>query len=349
MWRHCDWSSLRDDKHVSVVDRDWRPTGSPHLATDGLQASPQRHEMSRHEQLSRSLARLLRHRAVKAGVELNATGHAKLADVLALREFRTKNFTVRDVLHLVSTRDAKQRFHVVYASGGDLWIRANQGHSISSLSDSHLLRPIKAPEEKLETCVHGTYLHAWASILHHGGLSRMNRNHIHFTQYLPEDAAQVISGMRSDCELAIYVDMASCAAEGITFFRSHNGVILTRGDELGMVPLRHFLRAVRRADAVLLWPPPEERADVPGGCCSYIRGTDDDSASVRSSSVDSDRSVCVLYVNDAVAKRVRGSDHGTSSISSDEEMRQWCQPRRLSDTRLPAESSATTAIASTQK
>ena len=39
------------------------------------------------------------------------------------------------------------------------------------------------------------------------GLSKMNRTHIHFASGLPQDQ-QVLSGMRGDCEVYIYIDLA---------------------------------------------------------------------------------------------------------------------------------------------
>merc|ERR1712232_558785 len=118
--------------------------------------------------------------------------------------------------------------------GGAAWIRANQGHTIRAVQDAKLLTPISCAEE-IPCCVHGTYLWAWDQIIASGGLSRMARNHIHFAPRSPGTGV-VISGMRSDCEVAVYIDAASAMAAGIQFSRSANDVILTTGDANGMVP-----------------------------------------------------------------------------------------------------------------
>lgn len=43
------------------------------------------------------------------------------------------------------------------------------------------------------------------------------------------------SGMRKSCDIYVYIDAAKAMAAGIKFFRSANGVILTPGDENGLV------------------------------------------------------------------------------------------------------------------
>ncbi|XP_078144220.1 tRNA 2'-phosphotransferase 1-like [Centroberyx gerrardi] len=57
--------------------------------------------------------------------------------------------------------------------------------------------------------VHGSYLH-WSSIQQQG-LSRMKRTHIHLAAGLPGEGG-VISGMRRDCDLAIFIDVPKALA-----------------------------------------------------------------------------------------------------------------------------------------
>lgn len=58
--------------------------------------------------------------------------------------------------------------------------------------------------------VHGTYYRHWDQIKQQG-LSRMHRRHIHFSPGLPGDDG-VISGMRSSCQIYIYIDLAKALA-----------------------------------------------------------------------------------------------------------------------------------------
>lgn len=100
---------------------------------------------------------------------------------------------------------------------------------------------ITNPKE-LENCIHGTYLRHWESIKKQG-LSRMNRQHIHFTTaYVGADT--VISGMRSNCQLAIHINTDKALKEGLKFYQSANGVILTEGDEKGFLLPKYFLKVV---------------------------------------------------------------------------------------------------------
>ena len=79
-------------------------------------------------------------------------------------------------------------------------IRANQGHTIKDVEPE--LTKLQEPFQ-IENVVHGTYEKNW-DLIQKNGLSRMKRNHIHFAKGLP-DQQGVISGMRQDCNLLIYV------------------------------------------------------------------------------------------------------------------------------------------------
>lgn len=121
------------------------------------------------------------------------------------------------------------------------------------------------------TVVHGTFYGAWESILSEGTLRKMGRNHVHFSMgpalevvKLAEEAqhgdgdshgeeckggttkqsskgggilakmmedAKVVSGMRKDAEVLIYIDLKTALGKGMKWYRSENGVILTEGLE----------------------------------------------------------------------------------------------------------------------
>ena len=146
----------------------------------------------------------------------------------------------------------------------DYLIRANQGHSIK-VDTEGLLTPITVEAGNVPaTVVHGTDERAWSLILKGGGLRRMTRTHIHFASGLPvgfktlpssstttttteeEKEAPVISGMRNSSTVLIYIDIQSALAAGIKFFVSENGVILTDGDENGVLPYTFFKRVESR-------------------------------------------------------------------------------------------------------
>ncbi|EEQ83714.1 tRNA splicing 2' phosphotransferase 1 [Blastomyces dermatitidis ER-3] len=151
-------------------------------------------------------------------------------------------------------------------------IRATQGHSIKAVEAASLLQRLtltpsngtggddhhlssSAPPLP-DNVVHGTYHAAWPSILADGGLRCMSRNHIHFAtgpalaSVLPEGregsvavtppgrgvlgggAGGVISGMRADAQILIYIDLKRALAAGVPFWRSENGVILSEGVDI---------------------------------------------------------------------------------------------------------------------
>lgn len=102
--------------------------------------------------------------------------------------------------------------------------------------------------------IHGTNHTAWQLISKDPkGLQRMKRNHIHFaTGLLGEDG--VISGMRGSCTVLVYVDFEKCLRDGIKFFRSENGVVLTEGvGGEGYIPKEYF-RKVVTTKGEHLWP-----------------------------------------------------------------------------------------------
>lgn len=155
-------------------------------------------------------------------------------------------------------------------------IRANQGHSIK-LESGSLLKPIVSatampvPEGTVPlppTVVHGTYFAFWPLIVESGGLKPMSRNHVHCSVGLPEDeTGGVISGMRKDAEVLVYIDVEGSIREGgIKWWMSDNGVVLTEGNENGLVPLQYFKEVVgRKQDVGVLWKDGSWVADLPEG------------------------------------------------------------------------------------
>ena len=108
------------------------------------------------------------------------------------------------------------------------------------ISDEKALVELKEP---LKICMHGTYERFMPKI-ETEGLKRMDRKHIHMTKGLP--GSGVISGMRASCEVYLYVDMAKAMADGIIFYESSNGVVLTEGID-GILPYKYIKEAVRKS------------------------------------------------------------------------------------------------------
>jgi 2'-phosphotransferase len=76
-----------------------------------------------------------------------------------------------------------------------------------------------------------------------GGLKSMSRKHIHFATGKYGEQ-QVISGMRKNCNILIYIDMKLAMDDGIDFFMSNNGVVLSTGNEQGIISTKYFKKIV---------------------------------------------------------------------------------------------------------
>ena len=191
---------------------------------------------SKHDvRLSKMLSKLLRHDP--KDLTLQPDGFAKVKQILNLTAFRKYN--AADIVRVVEG-NAKQRFSL-QGSGGKLLIRANQGHSIKTIDQEQLLTRVHDPSE-IPVCVHGTYLKAWP-VIQATGLDKMKRNHVHMAVGAPE-SGHVVSGMRNSCQIIIHIDVQKAMEDGMIFYKSSNGVVLTEGVILPC----YFLKVILRKD-----------------------------------------------------------------------------------------------------
>ena len=66
----------------------------------------------------------------------------------------------------------------------------------------------------------------------------------------------VISGMRKDASVLVWVDVKKAMEEGeLNWWRSSNGVVLTEGDAKGMVEVKFVKRVVKRGTGKVIWMP----------------------------------------------------------------------------------------------
>lgn len=184
--------------------------------------------------MSKTLSWLLRHAAEKQGLKLSPEGFICVDELL--RHPSLNRYTISDIRRVVKNND-KQRF-TLRNIGDVLEIRANQGHSIQAIERLELTPILDA--SSVNNVIHGTYMELWPKIKKEG-LSRMRRVHIHFASGLPNDP-NVISGIRRDVNVFIYIDLKKALAAGLKFFHSSNRVILSTGDENGVIPPRFFLK-----------------------------------------------------------------------------------------------------------
>ncbi|KAF8251839.1 hypothetical protein K440DRAFT_578693, partial [Wilcoxina mikolae CBS 423.85] len=210
---------------------------------------PPRPPMTPEVRISKALSYTLRHGATKEGLTLREDGYALVSDLLNMNKFKSLQLTVPLLESIVSSND-KQRFTLLPSSSG-LMIRASQGHSIPISSEALQLESLPDPG----ICVHGTFYAFYEKILESGGLKRMGRMHVHFSTLEGWEKGGTVSGMRKDAEVVVVVDAGKAVREGgLRFWRSSNGVVLTEGDERGVVGLEWVVRIEdRKTELGVLW------------------------------------------------------------------------------------------------
>lgn len=168
--------------------------------------------------ISKTMSCILRHRAIDMNLNMDSSGRILLKDLLNTREMKKLNVTESIIKHIVDTND-KKRFSLEIIDG-NLYIKANQGHSerfSNIIEDEKLLTKITIPCK----AVHGTNRESYQKIKI-SGLKPMGRMHVHFA------SENGVSGIRKYSNVLIEIDMKKAMEDGIDFFRSDNGVILTK-------------------------------------------------------------------------------------------------------------------------
>ncbi|KAK0163082.1 hypothetical protein PV327_006793 [Microctonus hyperodae] len=184
----------------------------------------------------KKLSYLLRHGAEKEGLHIKASGFVPIVQILS----KFKNCTINDIKRIVEN-DKKQRF-TLQMNDGSLEIKANQGHSIATVNELSL-KLVENPDFDI---IHGTYISHWPTIKIQG-LSRMNRNHIHFAKDFKTNC-----GLRQSAEIYIFIDFKKATDDGMKFFESENGVILCDGNNKGFIEPQYFLKVIDKSNKVLL-------------------------------------------------------------------------------------------------
>ena len=179
--------------------------------------------------VSKRITRILRHELDK--FTHDSCGFVKVSDIIKSDSTFFSGIS-NDNIQTIVDNDNKTRFQL-QEKNHQLYIRANQGHSSGDINDDTMLETIIEP---IEGCFHGTYLKN-LDFIRRTGLSRMKRKHIHIAV---SDEAK--SGKRASCNVKIYINMKLALDEGIKFYRSSNDVILTPGNEMGILEPKYFLK-----------------------------------------------------------------------------------------------------------
>ena len=145
--------------------------------------------------------------------------------------------TEAEILQVVRL-DGKKRFEEEVVLH-QRYLRASQGHSIQGLEAESLHTRVSEEAGNMPAAaIHGSYRKHFGFIKARGLLAggiRRSREHIHF-QTKPLGDPTVTSGMRNNCEIAVYIDLPAAMRDGIPFYLSANDVLLTPGADGVLAP-----------------------------------------------------------------------------------------------------------------
>lgn len=158
------------------------------------------------ESNSKFLSYILRHHPEAANLKLTVDGWANIDDIV-----RNTKLSRAEIERIVET-DAKKRYSILNGQ-----IRANQGHSVSSV------------KMKFKTAIPPVVLYHGASNasiiqIMKDGLKPMNRHHVHLSEDL--ETAQSVGGRRKNGFIILEIDCKSMLADGHKFYLSDNNVWL---------------------------------------------------------------------------------------------------------------------------
>ena len=168
--------------------------------------------MNRNNSTSKFISLILRHRPEVIGITLDEHGWANVDELLAGIN-RTRPLDMTGLEEIVRT-DEKQRYSF---NAGKTKIRANQGHSVPVDVE---LQPVTPPA----LLYHGTG-EKYVSSIEARGLIPKTRLYVHLSG--DYDTARKV-GARHGKPRVYQVHAARMAADGYEFFRSVNGIWLTK-------------------------------------------------------------------------------------------------------------------------
>jgi RNA:NAD 2'-phosphotransferase (TPT1/KptA family) len=179
--------------------------------------------------ISKKLSWVLRHGAIRENIPITKNGFVSL-EIIS----KYLNVSNKDIACIVSDDD-KERYKMVYKKNSyDIYIRANQGHS---MKDICVEMKLITDHEQVPIAVHGTF-YKFLDLILNSGLKIMGRQHVHFAKGLP-DNEEVISGIRNNSEVLIYLNVKKMIDDKIEIYESDNGVILSSGQN-GVILPKYF-------------------------------------------------------------------------------------------------------------
>ena len=163
--------------------------------------------------ISRFISLILRHKPEEIGIKLDEHGWAKVNELVRGVRVKYPDFSA-DILEEIVRTDEKQRYSF---NDDHTLIRANQGHSIPV--DVELKQ--ETPPKYLYHGSANKYLESIFKV----GLITKSRLYVHLSEDI-ETAKSV--GARHGAPIVFRVDARAMHDQGFIFYRSKNGVWLTK-------------------------------------------------------------------------------------------------------------------------
>jgi 2'-phosphotransferase len=188
-------------------------------------------EAKYYRKVSKAMTYVLRHGDKKDSLGMTPDGYLPVIDLLMTKPVMKIDANFFNIMRWVEI-DVKKRFQIKIdppeeePNYDNAYVRAVQGHTLLHIKEELLLTNITFPY-KYPVVVHGTYKR-FREPIETKGLCKMERNHIHLAKGYIGDP-HVISGMRENCEIYIELNKGKMVKDGIKFYESSNGVILTSG------------------------------------------------------------------------------------------------------------------------
>ena len=219
--------------------------------------------------VSKTLCNILRWTARHVGLNITSDGFVDVQDLLECGRFPS---TTTDDLHTICKEDDKMRFEMSRDPTDGKWkIRATNGHGIPGVN---AVSKQLTTNDKVGCVVHVT---GWCAIqnIARNGLRKFKRNHIHFVARQPT-RGETVAGVRHGVDFCVYVDAGKAIEDGIPFWVTRNGVIVSEGDKQGCIPLRYIIKIVDNDSGEQYYPkeglPPRWRTKLTGPATVQVHG-----------------------------------------------------------------------------
>ncbi|XP_075829468.1 tRNA 2'-phosphotransferase 1 isoform X3 [Microtus pennsylvanicus] len=192
-------------------------------------------EQDRDVQLSKALSYVLRHGALKLGLPMRAVGADAPGDTTSPASDASPRH-ILEALAIYSTEGLVMPRKGAHPLG--LRIAWGPWCHQWSVSPSPIYPPRSPTKGHNFLCVRLLPRLAWSS-------TSLLHPRAPFCPNASGSSLDVPTGMRPNCDVAVFIDGPLALADGIPFFRSANGVILTPGDAEGFLLPKYFKEALQ--------------------------------------------------------------------------------------------------------